>query len=192
MSDYSKLRDSSKYENTRVYVSPKFDKSLLAVSGKIKIEPFEIWIRQENIQSFNPDRLVELSQYFHGELTRGLQSSYQIMDVADKDTVTIRGAFTNVKLQTPSMSATDFIPIRLIINAGNSAYLQMTDQQNLVGQLAIEAEFLMGLDNEPTFMMIATKSLESTVSEDVEGNSKALENVLKVWADNFVTEIGKL
>lgn len=42
LGDYSMLKTKPNYENTRVYVSPEFDKSAFR-SGVIFVEPFEVW-----------------------------------------------------------------------------------------------------------------------------------------------------
>ena len=45
-----------------------------------------------------------------------MQKNYQMTEVATEETLTIRGAFSGVKLMEPEISATDFLPIKLVFN----------------------------------------------------------------------------
>ena len=192
LGDYSQLQESADYENTKIYIAPSFDKALLGPSRKLKIETFEVWLDQQDSLSLNFNQLAELSRYFQNQFESKLSPTYQIVEVADEETLTTQGAFTGLKLTAPGMSVTDFIPVRLIINAGNAVYLKATDQAAVISDVSIEARFSLGQDPKPVFMMTAFKTLESTVSDDNEGNIEAMKEVLDVWVDNFVSGLYKI
>jgi hypothetical protein len=87
---------------------------------------------QQDTLPLNLSQLTELSRYFQNQFESKLSPGYQIRDIADEETLTIRGAFTAIKLAAPNMSVTDFIPIRLVINAANAVHLNATNQSDLI------------------------------------------------------------
>lgn len=139
----------------------------------------------------NTQQLAQLQQHFYLKLTKGLAKYYQIVDEADSETLIIRGAFSRLKLSEPGLSVTDFVPVRIVLNAGNSAYLVATSQQDLISEVSIEAEFLLGDDKVRVFAMTITRELDVTVSDANNGNVAAVKEVLDLWAANFIKTIAE-
>lgn len=194
LGDYSQLKPSKEYENTKISHSSNFNKEKLAKIQKILLTPFEIWIKQpegNNKILLNTEQLQKLSLYFYNQLKQKLHSDYLIVDTADKDTLIIRGAFSNIKLSEPELSAADFIPVRLIMNAGNAAYLNTTNQKDVITEVSIEVEFLLGDDSSRVLALTATRQLDLTINENDDGFS-AVAAVLDVWVENFVKELAKI
>lgn len=190
-----KLIKSGKFDDTWVNISPTFNRQQLAAVKKIKLIPFEVWLKQNTQlkeKTINTTQLRKLHGYFHDKLTATLKGNYQIVEIADEDTLTIRGAFTKINLAKPELKATDFIPIRLVLNAGNSAYLMTTEQQDIVANVAIEVEFLLGSNQQRVFAMKAEKIIDLTVANSVEGNFTAVTQVLDIWADNFAKKLTQI
>lgn len=192
LGDYSKLKASKDYDNTKVFQAAGFDQTTLAAVKEIKLVPFEIWIKpssKNDVVLLNTQRLQELSRYFHDKLKQALQDDYQLVDVASPNTLTIQGAFSNIKLSTPELSVTDFIPLRLVLNAGNAAYLQVTNQQDVITEVSIEVEFLLGETAKRVFAMTATKQMELTMGQSGDDGFKVVSEVLDTWIANFVTKL---
>ncbi|NQZ80908.1 MAG: DUF3313 domain-containing protein [Colwellia sp.] len=192
LSDYSKLKASKDYDNTKVFQATGFDQTTLAAVKEIKLVPFEIWIKpssKNDVVLLNTQRLQELSRYFHDKLKQALQNDYQLVDVASPNTLTIQGAFSNIKLSAPELSVTDFIPLRLVLNAGNAAYLQVTNQQDVITEVSIEVEFLLGETAKRVFAMTATKQMELTMGQSGDDGFKVVSEVLDTWIANFVTKL---
>jgi hypothetical protein len=194
LGDYSKLKKSDLYDNTKVFHANGFDKHTLADVTEIKIVPFEIWInpdKKENLAFLNPQRLQELSVYFHQRIKEALQNDYRLVDVANSKTLTIQGAFSNIKLSEPELSVTDFIPVRLVLNAGNSAYLKVTNQKDVVTEVSIEVEFLFGETQKRVFAMTATKNIDLITSNNDDGFT-AVAEVLDLWIEGFVRKLASV
>jgi len=192
LGDYSKLKMSENYANTKVFHAKSFDRKSLAAIKEIKLVPFEIWIKSSSKDDsvvLNTQRLQELSRYFHDKLRRALQNDYILVDVASQNTLTIQGAFSNIKLTAPEMSVTDFIPVRLILNAGNAAYLNVTNQKDMITEVSIEVEFLFGKNSNRVFAMTATKQLDLTMGQSGDDGFKIITEVLDTWIDNFVKKL---
>jgi len=194
LDDYSQLKNSNDFDNTKVFQATGFDQNTLANIKEIKIVPFEIWIQpspNSQMAILNPQRLQELSAYFHQRLKQALQKDYQLVDVTSSETLTIQGAFSNIKLSDPKLSVTDFIPIRLVLNAGNAAYLNVTNQKDVITEVSIEVEFLLGETSKRVFAMTATKKMDLTMGQGGDG-FKAVSEVLDIWIDNFVKKLSNI
>ena len=194
LGDYSQLKSSKKFDDTQIYRAPQFNKESLAQVTKIHLVPFEIWFKQdsaENVLKINPRKLTQLSQYFHTQMSLKLEKNYEIVDKITNETLIIQGAFSDIKVTTPGISVTDFIPVRVVLNAGNAAYLTMTSQQDVITEVAIEVEFLAGSDNARLFAMTASKQMDLTVAME-DGNTQAVKLVLDTWIDNFVTTLAEV
>jgi hypothetical protein len=192
LGDYSQFTKSQNYKDTSTYSSPNFNKEMLAQVKQIKLVPFEIWVKHDNTDGINTEQLTKLHIYFHETLKLALQKNYQITEAANEETLTIRGAFSGVKLMEPEISATDFLPIKLVFNAGNSAYLKSTDQKDIISEVSIEVEFLLGNQGERVFAMTASKQLDMTVSNSEEGNLKAVKSVMDIWINNFIKKLAEV
>jgi len=189
LKDYSQLKPSDKYKNTKIYVSSSFNKKAFSDISSVKLEPFEIWINQSETTVINANSLANLHQYFQNRLKQKLQPHFTVVKKATDKTLTIRGAFSGIKIKKPERSALDFIPIRIVLNAGKKAYLAATSQQNVITEVSIEAEFLLGTKGSRVFAMTATKQLDATIKKNGEDNFKALTRVLDIWINNFTQKL---
>jgi len=190
LKNYENFVDSKIYDNTKIYRADGFGKKSIAELKEIKLVPFEIWITPDLEANFNPQQLVALSQYFHQKLKANLTNShYKIVDEANANTLIIQGAFSDIKFEDPELSATDFIPFRILINAGNAAYLQVTEAKDVITKVSVELEFLQGVEQKRVFAVISTKSVDSTIAKNGKDNMKAVKELLDIWADNFVKNL---
>lgn len=191
LGDYSQLQDAEKVENTRVYFSKEFSRQYLSEITEIQIAPFEVWINQPATDAnivLKSTTLARLSKYIYAQLKQKLAMHYKIVEKAGDKGINIRGAFTDIKVKNPEMSVTDFIPVRVVLNAGNSVYLDLTDQKDVVTEVSIEVEFVSGESGQRVFAMTATKELDLTVNNKDSG-FEAVAQVIDIWVDNFVSKL---
>jgi hypothetical protein len=194
LGDYSQLKSTKDFDNAKIFQAEGFDKLSLAAINEIKVIPFEIWIKQpqsNNPVFFNFKKSQELSAYFHQKLKQALQSDYRLVDELSSKTLTIQGAFSNIKLSEPELSVTDLIPVRLVLNAGNMAYLSATNQKDVITEVSIEVEFLLGEKSKRVFAMTATKQMDLTMKQSGDGFQVVTE-VLDTWIDNFVKKLASI
>jgi len=190
LDNYAQLTDSKQYQYTKVYSAPHFNSADYATLTKLHLAPFEMWLKASGKQQFNPQQLAELSRYFSATLAAKLTAKgYLLVSQPSAEALSIRGAFSNIELLTPQLSPTDFIPFRVVLNAGNAAYLNITDKKDIISSVSIEVEFLQGLPQRRVFAMIATKQVDVTVANNGSDNLSAVTKVLDQWIDNFVRKI---
>lgn len=189
LANYEGFVDSKKYDYTKVYRDDSFPREKLQTLNKIKVQPFEIWLQPENGSDLNPQQLVELSKYFSQRLQEKLSLFYQIVDSHSHDSLTIRGAFSGVELREPEVSVSDFVPIKLVLNTGNAAYLQVTDKRDVITRVSMEMEFLYGVEQKRIFALVSTKQLDATIANNGQDNVKAVEALLDDWVAQFVARL---
>ena len=193
LGNYDNFVDSKDYKFTKTYTSKDFNIQRLATVKKIHLTPFELWLGNDKQANFNPKQLAQLSRDFHQLLSAELlKKNYQIVNKASEDSLTIRGAFSDISFSDPELSPTDFIPFRIVLNAGNAAYLKLSENKDVITSISIETEFLQGSPAERIFALIATKKIDDTVATDNSENLQSVKQVLNIWAVNFANKISQI
>jgi hypothetical protein len=193
LGNYDNFVDSKDYNLTKIQTAANFDIERLASVEKIHLMPFELWLDNDAQANFNPKQLAELSQYFHQKLsTELLKKNYQLVNKPSAQALSIRGAFSGITFSDPALSPTDFIPFRIVLNAGNAAYLKLSEKKDVITSLSIEAEFLQGTPLQRAFALIATKKITDTVATDNSENLNSVKQVLNIWAVNFAKKLSKM
>lgn len=192
LSNYERLQPDNRYDNTRIYVDSSFDREDMAKVTKVYIHPFELWLTQESLPFLGSQQVAELTGYFHTKLSEALAPNYTLVDRMGWNTLGIRGAFTHIELSSPEMSPTDLLPFRVVMNAGNLAYLEATGQQDVVTQVGIEVAFTHNRPGKVILEMTSVRQLDSTVDKGVEGNIQAIKQVLDTWIMNFTAKLDEI
>lgn len=192
LDDYSQLKPSNNYPDTFAYQAKGFDNKYLKAVTKVHVQPFEVWLDENNLKGVNLQQMAEFIGYFQAQLKQQLAEHYQVVNTPDSSTLVIQGAFTKAKTQAPDLSATDILPFRIVMNAGNIAYLTATGQKDLVSEVGIEVKFTEGTSDKLLFAMTANKILDVTVQDNSSGNAEAVKKVLLEWATNFARHINRI
>ena len=190
------LKDYDGFENvydpdyTKVYRSKNFTIDMLADMQRVKLVPFEMWVTPGPDAKFSSKDLTELSQYFHKQMADRLTANnYKVVHVIGPRTITIQGAFSGVKFEDPELMPTDLIPFRMVINAGNFAYLQITDKSDVTTKVSVEIEFLKGVRRERILAAISTKYVDTTIANSGIDNMTVVKELLDMWAEKFVDRL---
>ncbi|MGL1957597.1 MAG: DUF3313 domain-containing protein [Colwellia sp.] len=190
LKSYDGFVDSTKYDYTKTYHAKGFGRETMSKLKEIKLIPFEIWIKPSDNPKFNAQQLLALSAYFHESMKTKLEyNNFTIVEKISADTLTIRGAFSGVKLTEPELEITDFVPFRIMTNAGNAVYLQVSNQKDVITKVSVELEFLQGEKQKRVFALIASKYIDATVANNGDDNIKSVQALLDIWANNFVEKI---
>mgnify|MGYP005810572233 CR=1 FL=1 len=190
LKNYDSFVDVVDPDYTKVYKAENFSITTIANMDKIKLIPFEMWITPGVDAKFTTEQLDELSMYLNKQLTTKLTANnYQVVDRVGPQTITIRGALSGVKFESPELSPLDFVPFRIVVNAGNYAYLQIADKQDVTTKVSLEIEFLQGLRRQRILAAISTKYVDTTIANSGIDNMKAVQNLLDDWAEKFVSRL---
>ncbi|KAF7768864.1 hypothetical protein PCIT_a3380 [Pseudoalteromonas citrea] len=198
LDSYELLKPNDEYPDTLMYRSTQFDKAQLQQVKTIYLPKFEIWLTANDNAQFlavNQSHIVKLSNYMQSQLQEKLLPYYQVVTekpaALNSQILTIKGAFTNIDFQETSLDVRDFVPVKLVYNAGKTAYLAATEQTEAVTSVSLESAFYIGSGVQPVFMMTASKQLESVVKANGEENVQAVKAILDIWINNFVTGMTK-
>jgi len=187
LKNYEGFEDVYDPDYTKVYRSDDFTIDMIADMQRIKLIPFEMMVTPSPEANFSSQDLAELSQYFHKQMsTRLLANNYKIVDHVGPRTITIQGAFSGVKFDDPELMPTDFIPFRMVLNAGNFAYLQIADKSDVTTKVSVEIEFLKGVRRERILAAISTKYVDNTIANSGADNMTVVKALLDMWAEKFV------
>lgn len=190
LKNYDGFEDVYDPDYTKVYRSEKFTIDMIADMQRVKLVPFEMWITPSDDAKFTPEELKEFSQYFHQQMTARLTANnYEVVDLLGPRTLIIQGAFSGVKFEEPAVMPTDFVPFRMVMNAGNLAYLQIVDKSDVTTKVSVEIEFLKGIRRERVLAAISTKYVDTTIANSGEDNIKVVKELLDMWAAKFVDRL---
>ncbi|MBQ4814488.1 DUF3313 family protein [Pseudoalteromonas luteoviolacea] len=195
--NYETLKPSSEYQDTKLYVDNSFGKDALSKVETLYLPRFEVWInvKQTEFLNINPQHVAKLSHYMQSEMVNKLKGHYVVVteqpEKLDDTVLTIKGAFTDVEFEPIELGVRDFVPIRLVYNAGKSAYLAATEQTEALTHVSLESAFYLGDKKAPVVMMTAHKALDTVVKVDGTENVKAVREILDIWVNNFVTAMIK-
>jgi len=187
LKNYEGFEDVYDPDYTKVYRSENFTIDMIADMERIRLVPFEMWVTPSPEANFTSEELEELSQYFHKQMgDRLVANNYKLVKLAGPRTITIQGAFSGVKFDDPELMPQDFIPFRMVLNAGNFAYLQITDKSDVTTKVSVEIEFLKGIRRERILAAISTKYVDNTIANSGIDNMTVVKALLDMWAEKFV------
>lgn len=190
LKNYDDFVDVVDPDYTKVYRAPNFTINTIATMNKIKLVPFEMWVTPGPEAKFTKAQLKVLSEYLNQQLTSKLvDNNYQVVDRVGPNTMTIRGALSGVKFEDPEISPLDFVPFRIVVNAGNYAYLQIVDKKDVTTKVSLEIEFLQGVRRQRVLAAISTKYVDTTIANSGIDNMEAVQSLLDDWADKFVERL---
>jgi len=188
LKNYEGFEDVYDPDYTKVYRSENFTVDMIADMERIRLVPFEMLVAEG--ATFTPPELDELSQYFHKQMgDRLIANNYKLVKLAGPRTITIRGAFSGVKFDEPELMPTDFIPFRMVLNAGNFTYLQITDKSDVTTKVSVEIEFLKGIRRERILAAISTKYVDNTIANSGVDDMTVVKALLDMWAEKFVDRL---
>lgn len=190
LKDYEGFEDVYDPDYTKVYRSENFTIDMLADMQRVKLVPFEMWVTPSADAKFSSEELDQLSQYFHQQMrARLLANNYEVVQLMGPRTIIIQGAFSGVKFEEPALMPTDFVPFRMVMNAGNLAYLQIVDKSDVTTKVSVEIEFLKGIRRERILAAISTKYVDTTIANSGEDNMTVVKELLDMWAAKFVDRL---
>ncbi|MBQ4862626.1 DUF3313 domain-containing protein [Pseudoalteromonas sp. MMG013] len=198
LEDYQLLKPNEEYPDVLMYRSPQLNKARMQKINTIYLPKFEVWLNANDNAEFlsiNQSHIIKLSHYMQSQLQKKLSPYYQVVtikpSVLSENTLVVKGAFTNIDFQETSLDVRDFVPVKLVYNAGKSAYLAATEQTEVVTSVSLESAFYIAEQIEPVFMMTASKQLEAVIKANGEENVQAVKAVLDIWVNNFVSSMTK-
>jgi len=185
LSDYSKLQPAEDREGVWNSINKTADYSGYS---KIMFAPVEVYlVPNPDYKGLQPDVLKQMTDNFQDSFTRALSPAYQIVNEPGPDVLTVRAAITGVQLVSPSLKATDLIPLKALFNLGRSA----TGNAPVVAELTGEMEVLDANGNRVA-AAVATRKGDKTLSQGEKVTWDDLQAITDYWAKSFRERLDQL
>jgi len=185
LSDYSKLQPAKDREGVWNSIDKTADFSGYT---KIMFTPVEVYlIPNPDYKGLQPDVLKQMTDNFLDSFKRALTPAYQIVSEPGPDVLTVRAAITGVQLVSPSLSATDLIPLKALFNLGRAA----TGNAPVVAEMSGEMEVL-DADGNRVAAAVATRKGDKTLAQDEQVKWDDLQAITDYWAKHFRERLDQL
>jgi len=142
------LEKCPKRHGSYCYIKPGIQ---LAKYNKVAFTPIEFRIHMHSEYSgVKPDDFKAISDMFHQTLIGQLEPEYDVVISPDANTLAVRIALIDIKLERKSRGLLDFTPIGLAVNATQDK----VSQQTILHDAVMEAEFLDGATGERLAVLV--------------------------------------
>ena len=171
--DYAQLKPDPQVDGALRYENP--NKSLKQYD-KFMIDPIAVqFATRAKGAAIDPAKLKELTDYFHGELVKGLSKNYRVVKAPGRGVMRIRAAITDIEQTEPLLNTH---PAMKLTGAG-------------LGGASMEAEGLDSLTGERIGAIVESRTgdrLSLTSGLSRLGHAK---QVMRYWVKRFVNNLNK-
>jgi hypothetical protein len=184
LGNYDDFKIINPETNAEVWIKPPHqDLSLLKEYKAVVFSPIEIWMHSaSDYQGIDPNELKLITDYFLEKLQQNLGKNFEIVEEPGPNVMHMRIAITGVQKVKPHKEVYDFIPVKLIWDAGNAVYRKKTGKHLDAYQASLEMEIRDSQSGQRLVAAIDKHSVEAT-TEEGEDTWAPLEKVLDYWAN---------
>lgn len=178
LTDYSKLQPAADREG--VFLALDRSRDLRAYT-RVFFDPVEVFlIPNPDYRGVQPDALKRMTDSFLASFKRSLEPAYQVVDAPGPGVLRIRTAITGVQAVRPSLTPTDFVPIKAVFNLGRAA----AGASPQVAEISAEMEVL---DDKGVRVgaATATRRGNKTLNQGEQISWKDLEPITAYWASGL-------
>lgn len=185
LGDYSKLQPVNGKQGVLIYINKDVDYSAYT---KVMIAPVEIWPSpSSDYKGVQPDALKRMTDNMQASFENALKPAYQIVDQPGHGVLVVRIAITGVQPTSPSVNATDFIPIKALFNFARSA----SGNAAQVVEMTAEVEVL-DADNKRVAEAVLTRAGNVNLAQGAEITWAQLKAITDYWGKSFRQRLDEL
>ena len=175
LSDYSKLQPVNGRAGTYRYIDGQAN---LRPYSKLLIEPVRvIFTPGPEYGELPPEVVKQLADAFRMEFVGATLSGYHVVDKSGPDVLRIRLAITGIEAAKPDLKATDFIPIKAVINVARSA----SGNAPQVAEMSGEAE-IIDPAGRVVGAAVSTRKANSSLAQGERVTWKDMQLIAAEWA----------
>jgi len=173
LGDYSRLKPDPDIKGVLVYRAPGFD---AGGYDKFIVDPIGVHFAPDaKGTAINPDKLKELTDYFHQKLTEELSANYSVVLGPGPGTMRLRIAITDIKKTEPALN---IHPATKLSGAG-------------LGGASVEAEGIDTATGQRLFAFVHTRPGDRlAITEGLEAWGHA-KQAMDFWAKKLVERLDK-
>ncbi|MCV6611546.1 MAG: DUF3313 domain-containing protein [Amphritea sp.] len=192
LKSYSNFRDHPYVDKAKIWVKPGIDSKTIAQYNSFILAPIEIWPSRTGYSGITAAEIKAMSQAFHNAIGHQLAPDYSLTDKPGSKTAYIRMALTDISRTDPEKNVLDFIPVRLLINAGKDAVLAMQDKEYKIANATLELEFYDSETGELLAMIIDSQTGDKEIIAKNQAGFEDLQKLFNLWSKRFSTTLKSL
>ena len=171
LDNYSKLEPAPDAEGLFIYENPQ---KRIDQYDAFKLDPILVYFHPEAANhSVNPERLMEVFEYFRSQILQSFQGRYRIVPIAGPDVCTIRIAVTGVIPEKPKMITTKSTEAFGLSDAG------------------LEVKFQDSRTGVNVFTLWDTRRHGEYKRMDVKAAMRHAEETIRNWTKTMMDYMGK-
>ena len=192
LGSYDDFKVINPQTNAKVWIKkPHQDLSILKGYKAIVFSPIEVWMDPESgYQGVDPNELKLITDYFLEKLQDGLGKNYEIVEEDGPNVLNIRIAITGVQKTRPTREVYDFIPVKLVWDAGSAVYRKVAGKHLDAYQASVEMEIRDTQSGDRLVAAIDRHSVKKTTDKE-EDTWTPLQKVLDYWAKIISDRLAK-
>jgi len=185
LGDYSQLQPASGKQGVLIYINKNVDYSAYT---KVMIAPVEIWPSpSSDYKGVQPDALKHMTDDMRASFVNALQPGYQVVDHSGPGVLVVRIAITGVQPTSPSLNATDFIPIKALFNFARST----SGNAPQVVEMTAEMEVL-DASNKRVAEAVVTRKGDTNLAQGANITWSQLQSITDYWGKSFRQRLDQL
>ncbi len=186
MGSYADFETREWSDGALVYMPPGSQLEDLGKYRKIMLLTPEIWYgKQASYQGINPDELKYITDSFVAKFKAAFEHDYPIVTEPGPDVLLLRSAITGVERKYPKRSALGYIPIALLVEAGQSAVAASQGKEVIVYRASLEAEAFDSISGERVAAVIDSRESDEQSVAEGEKHIGMVDDVLDYWIGRF-------
>lgn len=185
LGDYSQLQPVSGKQGVLMYINKGVDYSAYT---KVMIAPVEIWPSpSSDYKGVQPDALKRMADNMRASFVHALQPAYPVVDKPGPGVLVVRIAITGVQPTSPSMNATDFIPIKALFNFARSASGNVAQVVEMTAEMEV-----LDADNKRVAEAVVTRKGNTGLAQGADITWSQLQGITDYWGKSFRQRLDQL
>lgn len=155
---------------------------------RVTLDPVEVWPNPSaEYKGERPDVMKRLADGMATAFRRALEPQYQVVDAPGPGVLRVRLAITGVTPVKPSLTATDFLPIKALFNIARSA----TGNDPRVIEMSGEMEVLDAAGTR-VLAAVATRKGDQSLAQGEQVTWAHVEAICDYWGKSFRQRLDEL
>ncbi len=186
LSDYSKLHPVKGQDGFLGYVAPSAE---LKTYTKIYFDPVQVFLstKPDTYKGIRPDVLQRICDSFRAAFIKSASADYQVVDAPGPGVLRARLAITGLQPVPTALSPIDFLPIKVVFDAGRAA----AGDSPRLAELSVQIEVLND-QGVPVGGLVASRDSEDTLEQNDKITWKDLVQIVNTLTKTFWSGLDKL
>lgn len=186
LGNYDGFESRSWSDGASVYLPPGNELSNLKKYDKLMLLPIEVWYSPHaEYKGINPQELAYITSRLEEKFRAEFEPQYPVVNVAAEDVLVVRMALTGLQKKSPERGALGYIPIALLISAGQNLANSVQNQEEIFYEASLEAEGYDAVTGDRLIAMVDRRSSDEITVSSGTSDIKSVDETLDYWVQRF-------